>query len=60
MRFAISILLGFMGICFNLVECHAASVSEIRASIDGAYILEEWHNDERVFRPPMVEGRVVF
>jgi hypothetical protein len=60
MRFAISILLGFLAICFNLVECHAASVSEIRATIDGAYILEEWHNDERVFRPPQVEGRVVY
>jgi hypothetical protein len=33
---------------------------EIRAAIDGAYILEEWHIGENVFRPPQVEGRVVF
>jgi hypothetical protein len=36
------------------------SVSGVRAVIDGAYILEEWHIDENVFRPPQVEGRVVF
>jgi hypothetical protein len=33
---------------------------EIKAAIDGAYILEEWHMGENVFRPPQVEGRVVF
>jgi hypothetical protein len=33
---------------------------EIKAAIDGAYILEEWRIDENVFRPPQVEGRVVF
>jgi hypothetical protein len=60
MRLAISILLGFMGICFNIVECRAASVADIKAAIDGAYILEEWHTDAGVFRPPQVEGRVVF
>jgi hypothetical protein len=32
----------------------------IKAAIDGAYILEEWHINENVFRPPQVEGRVVF
>jgi hypothetical protein len=33
---------------------------EIKIAIDGAYILEEWRIDETVFRPPQVEGRVVF
>jgi hypothetical protein len=41
-------------------ESRAASVAEIKAAIDGAYILEEWHTDAGVFRPPQVEGRVVF
>jgi hypothetical protein len=59
MRLVISIMLGFLSICFNLAECRAASVSEIRAAIDGAYILEEWHDADRVFRSPQVEGRFV-
>jgi hypothetical protein len=33
---------------------------EIKIAIDGAYVLEEWHINENVFRPPQVEGRVVF
>lgn len=36
------------------------SASQIRSAIDGAYVLEEWHIDENVFRPPQVEGRSVF
>lgn len=41
-------------------EADADVPSEIRAVIDGAYILEEWHSDDSVFRPPQVEGRSVF
>jgi hypothetical protein len=37
-----------------------ADDSGVRAVIDGAYTLEEWHIDENVFRPPTVEGRIVF
>jgi hypothetical protein len=36
------------------------SAPAIKTAIDGAYILEEWHINENVFRPPQVEGRVVF
>jgi hypothetical protein len=36
------------------------AVTEIKATIDGAYILEEWHDADRVFRPPQVEGRFTF
>jgi len=36
------------------------SAAETKIAIDGAYILEEWHISENVFRPPQVEGRVVF
>jgi hypothetical protein len=60
MKFGISMILGLFAACFNLVECQAASVSEIKDAIDGAYILEEWHTDFGVFRPPQVEGRVAF
>jgi hypothetical protein len=60
MRIPIAALHTLLGTCFNLVECRAASVADIKATIDGAYILEEWHTDTGVFRPPQVEGRVVF
>jgi hypothetical protein len=53
-------MVGLLMTCFNFVESRAASVAEIKAAIDGAYILEEWHTDAGVFRPPQVEGRVVF
>ena len=60
MRSVIAALLTLLATYFNLVECGAASVVDIKATIDGAYILEEWHTDTGVFRPPQVEGRVVF
>jgi hypothetical protein len=41
-------------------EAKADSASEIKATIQGAYTLEEWHIDDGVFRPPQVDGRVVF
>ena len=40
-------------------DAKADSVSEIRAAIEGAYILEEWHVDENVFRPPQVDWRYI-
>jgi len=60
MRIAIAALFTLLATCFNLVECRAASVADIKATIDGAFILEEWHTDTGVFRPPQVQGRVVF
>jgi hypothetical protein len=44
-------MVGLLMTCFNFVESRAASVAEIKAAIDGAYILEEWHTDAGVFRP---------
>jgi hypothetical protein len=40
-------------------DAEADSVSEIKTVIEGAYILEEWHVDENVFRPPQVDGRYI-
>ena len=31
----------------------------LRAAIDGVYVLEEWHTDTGVFRPPQVDGRFI-
>jgi hypothetical protein len=36
------------------------SLPKIKAAIDGAYILKEWHINEKIFEPPLVEGRIVF
>jgi hypothetical protein len=60
MRIAIAALFTLLATCFNPVECRAASVGDIKGTIDGAYILEEWHTDTGVFRSPQVEGRIVF
>lgn len=34
-------------------------IRSLRAAIDGAYVLEEWHTEAGVFRPPAVQGRFV-
>jgi hypothetical protein len=34
-------------------------VEALRATIEGIYILEEWHTDTGVFRPPQVDGRFI-
>jgi hypothetical protein len=36
-----------------------ASVEALKAGIEGAYVLEEWHRDGGVLRPPVVEARTV-
>jgi hypothetical protein len=60
MRFVVAALVGLLSACCILSECRSASLAEIRAVVDGAYVLEEWHIGATVFRPPQVEGRVVF
>ena len=42
------------------MTCQAATVAELRSTIEGAYILDEWDSGGKVFHPPQVEGRVVF
>jgi hypothetical protein len=60
MRFVVAALIGLLGACCIPIECRAASVAELRAVLDGAYVLEEWHIGATAFRPPQVDGRVVF
>jgi hypothetical protein len=35
------------------------SIETVRTAISGVYMMEEWHKDGDVFRPPQVEGRYV-
>jgi hypothetical protein len=37
----------------------ASSITEIKAAIEGVYILDEWNIGGQIFRPPAVEGRFV-
>jgi hypothetical protein len=40
-------------------QSEEASVEAIKAAIEGAYVLEEWHRDGTILRPPLVEARSV-
>jgi hypothetical protein len=51
--------LGLLVSCCAYAACEAASVTELKAIVEGVYILDEWHNDGKVFRPPQVEARFV-
>jgi hypothetical protein len=42
-----------------MITPNAASITELKAAIEGVYILEEWNIDGQTFRPPAVEGRFV-
>ena len=35
------------------------SISTLKAGIEGAYQLEEWHRDSKILRPPVVAARTV-
>ena len=42
-----------------MITSNAASIAELKAAIEGVYILDEWNIDGQIFRPPAVEGRFV-
>jgi hypothetical protein len=44
---------------FQPVRAAEPDVEALRTRIEGIYILEEWHTDTGVFRPPQVEGRFI-
>lgn len=39
------------------VRAAESDVQALRGTIEGIYVLEEWHTDAGVFRPPQVDGR---
>jgi hypothetical protein len=42
-----------------MITPNAASITELKAAIEGIYILDEWNIDGQTFRLPAVEGRFV-
>jgi hypothetical protein len=56
MRFVVAALVGLLSACCIPSECRAASLAEIRAVVDGAYVLEEWHITEAIV--PSQNGRM--
>ena len=36
-----------------------ASVEALKAGIEGVYVLEEWHRNGEILRPPLIDGRLV-
>lgn len=41
------------------VRADDANSERLLQGVQGVYVLEEWHKEGRVFRPPQVEGRFV-
>ena len=41
------------------VQAQEPTVEAIKARIEGVYVLQEWHRNGEVVRPPLVDGRTV-
>jgi hypothetical protein len=60
MRYFLSAIAVAVIAVWALVGANAASPADVKAAVEGIYVLEEWHADGKVFRPPQVAGRVVY
>jgi hypothetical protein len=43
----------------TLARAEEASVEAMKAAIEGVYVLQEWHRNGEVLRPPLIDGRSV-
>lgn len=59
MRPLVATALGLVLACCTFVASNATSVSELRTTIEGIYILDIWNIDGQICQPPVVEGRFV-
>jgi hypothetical protein len=60
MKTFIATTLGLVFGCCIFVTCtNAARITEMKAAIEGLYILDEWTIAGQTFHPPAVEGRFV-
>ena len=44
----------------TLARAEDASVEKMKADIEGVYVLQEWHRNGEVMRPPLVDSRLVY
>ena len=59
MKTFVATIIGLLFACTSMITCNAAPITELKAAIEGVYILEEWNIEGQTFRPPAVEGRFV-
>jgi hypothetical protein len=45
--------------CVSYVQAEDASVEALRMGIEGVYVLQEWHRNGEIVRPPLVDARTV-
>src|SRR5258707_456654 len=43
----------------TLSRAEEASVEALKTGIEGMYVLEEWHRNGKILRPPLIDGRAV-
>lgn len=43
----------------TLAQAQEASVEALKEGIEGVYVLQEWHRNAEVMRPPLVDARIV-
>ena len=44
----------------TLAQAEEASVEALKEGIEGVYVLQEWHRNGEVMRPPLVDSRLVY
>jgi hypothetical protein len=59
MKALFAAVIGLLASFYAQSSCEAASVAELKAIVEGVYILDEWHKDGVIFRPPQVDARTV-
>jgi hypothetical protein len=59
MKTFVATLIAFLFVCESIVSSNAAWIADLKAAVEGVYILDEWIIDEQTFRPPAIEGRSV-
>jgi hypothetical protein len=58
LTFKVCGLLAFASLV-TLAQAQDASVEALKEGIEGVYVLQEWHRNAEVMRPPLVDARIV-
>jgi len=54
---AAAVLVPLVGAGYHLHAASQVDEDELRATLEGSWVLEEWHQDGKVLRPPAIGGR---